>query len=98
MKKLAFVSLALFVLVGCAALKQVATDAKSCVSDPVCLAEAKAQADQAKGVAVAIGGISPIPLSSNLVGGVAYGAVLIYALIQGGRKKRQEETTEPPTV
>ena len=93
MRKLILALSFVFFLFGCTAVKQATVDAKSCLADPICRAEAVSQADNAKEVAVAVGGASPIPLSSNLVGGVVYGLVFIYALVKGGRKKRED--TQP---
>ena len=77
-------------LIGCAAFKQATIDAKACLADPDCREEAVSEASNAKSTAIAIAGVSPIPLSSNLVGGVVYGGALIFALIRRGRKKREE--------
>ena len=79
---------AVFLGTGCAKIKEMTVDARTCLADPVCREEAVAIANSTKVQAVAIAGISPIPLSTNLVGGVAYGAALIIALIRGGRKRK----------
>jgi len=89
MRKL-FLSLSiLFLLVGCAQLKQAKVDATACMVDPVCRAEAVKQAEIAKGIAKDISGVSPIPLSTNVVGGVAYGVALLISWIKLGKKKRE---------
>lgn len=74
---------------GCTAVQQARTDASICLQDPVCREEAVSQAIKAKEISVAISGASPIPLSTNVVGGIAYGAVLIFALWKKGKKKRE---------
>lgn len=89
MRRACILGLVLFLL-GCAAAKQAASDGKACLVDPVCRAEAVAEASKAKDIAKDIAGVSPIPLSSNLVGGVVYGAVFLFALIRKGRKKQEE--------
>ena len=78
-----------FLIIGCAALQQAKIDATACLQDPVCRAEAVAEAKNAKEVATAVAGASPIPLSSNIVGGATYGIALVIALIMKGRKKRE---------
>jgi len=90
MRKILLTSILFFIVLGCAAAKQAGSDAKVCLADPVCRAEAVEKASKAKDIAKDISGMSPIPLSSNLVGGAAYGIVFLYALIKGGKKKREE--------
>lgn len=75
------------IFMGCAAIQQAKVDATACLQDPVCRAEAVKEAEMAKGIAKDISGISPIPLSSNMVGGVVYGVFFIIGLIKHGRKK-----------
>jgi len=88
--KIWILALAVTLGVGCAAIKQAKDDAQTCLTDPLCREEAINKAKEAKEVALAIGGASPIPLSSNVIGGAIYGLVLVYSLIKGGRKKKEE--------
>lgn len=81
----------LFLATGCAAVKQGSSDAKMCLADPVCREEAVAKAASVKAQAISISGMSPVPLSTNVVGGVAYGVMLLIALVKGGQKKREAE-------
>lgn len=87
MRKLWLALALLLVFAGCAAIKESVGSAKACLSDPVCLEKATNEAKSAKAVAVSIAGVSPIPLSANLVGGGVYGIALLIALIKGGKKK-----------
>lgn len=93
MKKLILFPILFFALVGCAQIKEAKDSASLCLQDPACRAEAVSQSENAKGIAKDISGVSPIPLSSNVVGGVAYGLVFLYALIKGGKKKKNEGET-----
>ena len=82
--------LILFLLfAGCAQFKSATTDITECLKDPICRAEAVKEASDAKEIAVAVSGASPIPLSSNLVGGAIYGIVLILALAKKGKKREE---------
>lgn len=89
MKNMLTICYIILLLAGCAAVQQARQDAIDCLSDPVCRTEAVAEAEKAKGIAKDISGISPVPLSSNLVGSVVYGTVFLIALIRGGRKKEE---------
>jgi hypothetical protein len=98
MKKHIFLLLAVLLIgVGCAAVKQGTVDAKTCLADPVCREEAVKQANSAKQQAVAVAGVSPLPGSANVAGGVAYGVVLLIALVRGGRKLRPAEEANTPS-
>ena len=74
---------------GCAQLKEATFDVKACFSDHICREQAVSEARSAKEIAVAVSGASPIPLSSNLVGGAIYGIVLILALAKKGKKREE---------
>lgn len=78
---------------GCTAIKQAKVDATACLQDDACRAEAVAEAEKAKSIAVDLSGASPIPLSSNVVGAVAYGGVLLFALVKHGRRKKEQESS-----
>ena len=95
MKRFYILCFVVFIALGCAAVKQAGTDAKACLADPACLAQAKAEAERGREIGLTLGGISPIPLSANVVGAVSYGLVLIYALIKGGHKKREDDIVVP---
>ena len=79
----------ILIFLGCAAIQQAKVDATACLQDPICRAEAVKEAENAKGIAQDISGVSPIPLSSNVVGGIAYGVFFVIGLIKNGRKKKE---------
>ena len=79
----------LVLLTGCAAFQQARDDVKACMADPRCREAAISSASTVKATTVAVAGVSPVPLSANVIGGAAYGIALLIALLKGGRKKRQ---------
>ncbi|MBX4189794.1 hypothetical protein KW791_00630 [Candidatus Parcubacteria bacterium] len=89
MKKI-LIGFIVFGMIGCAAVKQSKIDATDCFKDPACREDAVAIADNVKAEVVAVVGVSPLPLSTNVVGGIAYGVALILALIKLGKNKREE--------
>ena len=90
MKRLLIILILSATAFGCAALQQAKYDATQCLVDPICRAEAVREAEIAKGIAKDVSGVSPIPLSSNLIGGLVYGLFFTLALIKGGKKKQED--------
>ncbi len=82
MKKLIIVSLLFFSFIGCAWLGQQVDYQKACMADPVCLEEAKRDAELARTLSNA---------AFPGVGAVAGAGVLALALWFRGRKKKEQK-------
>ena len=87
MRRATIAGLILLSLIGCAQLKGVVSNIKDCITDLDCRSHAEGQAKEAKAIAVSVAGVSPIPLSANLVGGVTFGLVFLFNLAKGKKKE-----------
>lgn len=99
MKKLYLIFLLAFLLIGCAVLKTGKEAWLACQHDPVCIQEAKANANKGKEIGQTVGASITVPGGAVAGAILGYGVLFAFSMIKGGLGliKKKEEVQPIPT-
>lgn len=91
MKKILLILALCGIVMGCAAIKNQAENAKACAADPVCLADAAAKSKSYGDQAGTLAGLSGLPWASTVAKPVVSYSALVLLLCTMGAALRKKE-------
>jgi len=88
------IAFSLFALVGCAWVNTQKDNAKTCINDPTCMAEATSKAKTYGDTAASVASLSGIPAAANVAKPVISYASLIILLCAMGATLKKKQAVE----